>query len=552
MEIQILLSKIQQIVKLLFKNSDNRIEQSGSNNLAVQGISDSTLTIINISDPHYENWKQQLETEKKYYERLNEEETEERVKISRNISILVSQINEYEKQILILAEEINRKNNFKSKRLDKARELIQKGNISEAREFYRSKVSEIEEDEKDILDKRRGLAEEYLILGILTQTDYYNPNLFEETLKYFKKSLDIHENKDNLTAIAHFLQKYNRFNDSKEYYERALEKCENDFDLLRRATVHNNLGNAYACIYNISKAEYHLTISLNIKRELATENPSVYLKDVALTLGNLANIHLLKLELGKAESEYNEALKIRQELFKGGDEYQKFHVADVLMALGILNSDIAQEQNDDERFIKAIEYFEQALKTYESLTQDKNFVAFHVAVCLNHLGLVYQRRKDLKKALKFAIKAKDLFEIIVKADPAYLPQYANSLGVLGAIKCPLQKRSAIEDFHQALEIFENLEKTSPKAFLPDIGIILNNIAIYYQNCFSYRNKSIEYAVESIVVLAPYLESKPRLTRYYNLSMKVLQNWNLSKDEINSLIQEKGKNRIHKASELKLK
>jgi len=535
-----LLSKIQQVVRSLFKNSDSKIEQNGSNNLAIQGITDSTLTIINISDPHYENWKQQLETERKYYARLNEDEIEERIRISRNISILELQISEYEKQVLILAEEINRKNNFKSYRLDKAKELIEKGKIGEAREFYRSKVNEIQEDENKISDKKRELAEEYLMLGMLTQMDYYNPNLFEESFKYFEKSLEIHENQANLISFAGFLQKYNRFLDSKDYYERVLEKFENDLDLPEQAGVQNNLGIIYASIYEFDKAEYHLNQALEIKRILAEENPPIYSKDFASTLHNLAHLHSLKGEVNKAESEYDEVLKIRQELFKKGDDYQKFHVADVLMALGILNSDIAQQQNDNEKFVKATNYLLQALKIYEELTKGKKFVALHVAMCLSNLGLIYFRRFDLKNALKETKKATDLFEIIVKADPAYLPKYAHSLCVLGGIKSELKNNSGIDDFHQALEIQENLEKASPKAFLPDIGITLNNIAIYYQNCFSYRKKSIEYAVESIVLMTPFLKSKPRLKRYYNLSMVVLQNWDLSEDEINSLIQEKVK------------
>lgn len=538
-----MLSKILQIVKSLSKNSENKIEQTGSNNLAIQGINNSSLTITNISDPHYENWKQQLETEEKYYARLNENEVEEKIKISRNISVLKSQISEYEKQVLILAEEISRKNNFKSPRLQKAKELIEAGKIGEAREFYTSKIDDIQNDEAEISNKRNELAEEYLILADLAQTDYYNPNLFEESFRHFKKSLEIYENKDNLFGFAYFLQKYNRFSDSKNYYERILMRFGDDLNLPQKAEVHNNLGNVYANLYDSDQAETHLTKSLELKKILADENPAIYVKDFASTLQNLANIHSIKGEIDKSELKYNEALKIREKLFKEGDDYQKFHVADVLMALGILNSNIAQEQNDAERFTKAIDYLLQALKTYETLNQEKNFIPVHVAICLNHMGLVFQRMRNLKQAQKYAEKAISLFKIIAEADSAYLPKYAGALVTLGAIKSPLMKSSAIEDFHWALKIFKNLEKASPKAFLPDIGIVLNNIAIYYQNCFSNRKKSIEYAIESIIVLTPFLSSKPRLERYTNLSFKVLYDWKLSPDEISNLITRKTKGKF---------
>jgi tetratricopeptide (TPR) repeat protein len=532
-----LLSKILQIAKSLFKNSDNRIEQNGSNNLAFQGISNSTLTVIKISDPHYENWKHQLETERKYYARLEENEIEERIRVSKNISILEKQISEYEKQVLLLAEEIKRKNYLKSYRLERVKELIEQGKISEAREFYRSKLAEIQKDENDSSYDRSQLAEEYLILAFLTQTDYYNPNLFDETLKYFKRSVEINENQVNLFSYAHFLDKYNRFSEAKRHYENALEKYEKNLDLSERAIVHSNLGNVYSSNYEFDKAEDHFNQSLAIIRRLMDENPSSYSKDYASTLHNLAHLHTLRGEVDKAALEYEKVLKIRQQLFEDGDDYQKFHIADVLMNLGTLNSDLAQQRNDNEKFKKATDYLLQALKIYKERTKDKNTVILHVAMCLGNLALVYQRREMLKKAYKMAEESNVQYRKILKADPAYFPAYAHSLVLLGGIKSLLRNNSAIEDFHEALEIQENLEKISPRAFLPDIGITLNNIAIYYQNIM-YREESIAYAVESIVVILPFLDLKPRLKRYYNLSIKVLKNWNLSDDDINSLIQEK--------------
>ena len=78
----------------------------------------------------------------------------------------------------------------------------------------------------------------------------------------------------------------------------------------------------------IALAEYQE--ALQIRRELAVENPRSFLPDVAVTLNNLANLHKNKNERLIAEQEYQEALQIRREL---AVENPRSFLPDVAMTL---------------------------------------------------------------------------------------------------------------------------------------------------------------------------------------------------------------------------
>ena len=62
------------------------------------------------------------------------------------------------------------------------------------------------------------------------------------------------------------------------------------------------------------EAEYSYSEALEIYRQLATDNPDLYLSSVASTLNNLANVQTMQNENRAAEQGYREALKITGEL----------------------------------------------------------------------------------------------------------------------------------------------------------------------------------------------------------------------------------------------
>ena len=85
---------------------------------------------------------------------------------------------------------------------------------------------------------------------------------------------------------------------------------------------------------------------MQIRRELAVENPRSFLPDVATTLNNLANLHKNKNEMVIALAEYQEALEIYRKL---AVENPRSFLPDVAMTL--INLSIFYSQSQPETSI---------------------------------------------------------------------------------------------------------------------------------------------------------------------------------------------------------
>ena len=87
-----------------------------------------------------------------------------------------------------------------------------------------------------------------------------------------------------------------------------------------------------------------------------------------------------------------------------------------------------------------------------------------------------------------------------------------------------------KEFDEALTIYRKLAEDNPCAYLPDVATTLGNIAIYYQ-LVPDRERSINYAIESISILHQFIDNEA-IQRYLNPAQSTLQNWGLTKEEIN--------------------
>jgi tetratricopeptide (TPR) repeat protein len=108
------------------------------------------------------------------------------------------------------------------------------------------------------------------------------------------------------------------------------------------ATTLNNLAVLHSNKNEIVIAEQEYQEALQIRRELAVENPRSFLPDVATTLNNLAVLHSDKNEMAIALAEYQEALQIRREL---AVENPRSFLPDVAMTLINLSIFYAQAQS---------------------------------------------------------------------------------------------------------------------------------------------------------------------------------------------------------------
>ncbi len=97
---------------------------------------------------------------------------------------------------------------------------------------------------------------------------------------------------------------------------------------------------------------------------------------------------------------------------------------------------------------------------------------------------------------------------------------------------------ALSAYEEALKIRTKSAINNPAIYLPEASCTLSNLASFYAEALPDREKSIEYAMKTIVMLIPIYESVPFTRRYLQIAMRVLKKWGLTIDEINQLVEKR--------------
>jgi tetratricopeptide (TPR) repeat protein len=226
-----------------------------------------------------------------------EEETEERLAISKKINGLKDQIKQFKQDVLRFAEQFNQIE-INTERLKQAKEFFDKGEIGEARAILEDDLEQMQDEhnrllqerekfEKGILPKLKNNSNEFFILALSKQTDYRDSNWFESTCTYFEKSIEAFPTEINVFEFAVFLQNHNQFLKAENYYQKFLTEFPATINLLNKAGALNNLAVLHRAKNELESALQECEEALEIYRNLAIENPSAYLPDVAMTLINI-------------------------------------------------------------------------------------------------------------------------------------------------------------------------------------------------------------------------------------------------------------------------
>ena len=111
-------------------------------------------------------------------------------------------------------------------------------------------------------------------------------------------------------AYSFFHQRQNHFKESHRGYKEALSlaRASGKKEVVARAL--NNLGNLHGDEKRMADARDVFKEALKIQRDLAQQNPDVYLPAVATTLNNLGLLHYAENRMAEARKAYKEALKI--------------------------------------------------------------------------------------------------------------------------------------------------------------------------------------------------------------------------------------------------
>ena len=528
--------------------SNNHVKEVNNSNVGIASGAGASVNFYQSAD--YKALQAQLEKAQQHTKsypddasfRVELKETQEK-------------IDDFKRDVLKLAEDFN-KIPINTERLRLAKQHFEAGDYQAARAILDAET--MSHDQDALLDKKQRLdtqqaevtkqltdnATEFLLKARLTAIDYSLPDRIAQTSQFFEQALKSARTYENMFAYAKFLQDNNQFKAAERWYRdvlnivRQLAKDNPAVYLPYVANVLNNLGGLVRLdTSRRTEAEDLHKEALVIRRQVAKDNPAVYLHDVAATLHNLAWLISDDTNRGsEAEQLYNEALAIRRQLAKDNPVYLS-DVAMTLHNLGILiHNDTSRRAEEEDLYKEVLEI------AYQQVETNPTVYLARIALTLNSLGnlvgLDSSRRAEAENLYK---KALETWQQLAKDNPAvYLPALAATLDNLGVLVSTDNSRKAeAETLHKkALIINRQLAKDNPAVYLPLVAITLNDLGLLVSADASRRTEAETLYKEALVIYhqfdAVYL---PHVAMILNNLGKLVSTDNSRRTEAKKLYKE---------------
>ena len=243
----------------------------------------------------------------------------------------------------------------------------------------------------------------------------------------------------------------------------------------------------------MNAARAHFQRALEMRRELAPQNPAAYVPDMATTLNNLGNLDRLERKPERARADYTQALQLQQQV-----RQQKLQVFPADEAVTLNN--LGALERDSGQLDAAAHHFADALAIYRRVAQsDPDGYEPKIAETLNNLALVARQQKSLDEARQHYEEALQIQRQLVREDPdRYLPFLAKTLNDLGILDAVQQRDDdARHHYEEALSIYRGLVRADTQTYLPFLAATLNNLALLDegQNHFADARAHFEEALE---------------------------------------------------------
>ena len=445
----------------------------------------------------------------------------------QELAQLLQQMEDFKRDVLKLAEDFQRiplnterlklaKQYFDAGEYPQARAVLDTESITQEQDALLAKQQQLQQEQATITAQLDDKANEWLLKAQLTAIDYsLGEQRIATTSGYFDKALKSGRTPDRLFTYAVFLQKNNQYREAETLYSEALSsyrQLANDNPTVYLPDVAgtlNNLGNLVAKDgQRREEAETLYREALSIRRQLANDNPTVYLPDVAMTLNNFGNLVAKDSQRrNEAETLYREALSIRRQLANDNPRVYLPYVAGTLNNLGNLVAKDGQRREEAETL------YSEALTSYRQLAKDNPTVyQSYVALTLNNLGLLVaddsQRRKEAETLYSEALSIR---RQLAKDNPTvYLPSVANTLNNLGVLvaKDSQRRNEAKTLYTEALSSYRQLVKDNPTVYLPDVAMTLNNLANLVAKDGQRRNEAETLYTEALTSYRQLAKDNP--------------------------------------------
>jgi Tfp pilus assembly protein PilF len=469
--------KIQHIKKV------NTVNLDGNNNVVIQGVDKSNIT-VNITVP-FEDFVEKYTREKdreidNLYQSITELRQLNNYK-QTDLRNLQYQIQELSEQRTNLEQQV--KENIKNAEqtdFSKMDDLYQaayveflKGDIDRLLDILNK--NKLEKYEAELSKKRQ--KENYQVAQnrILRAKGLAMNFEFEEAEGNYKIALQFDRSPRNLFEYAYFIQEFNQLDKAENLYEEALR-------LYKKAS-------------------------------------SVYLPDLADVLSNLSVLQQTKKKISTALKFCKEALWIRRKLVQTMSKNYLPDVAVSLNTLGVL-------QSEKQNFPAALKSYKEALEIRRVLAQTMpSTYLSSVAATLNNLGLLQSKRGKFLIAMKLYKEALWIYrELEIIMPSLYLPDIAITLHNLGVLQNSKQEFStAFKSYNKALQIRRKLAQIMPSTYLPDVAMSVLNLSIFYLYSQPAKEKSITLAKE-VLEIAEKFPQIPNVQDCSGKARQVLQAW----------------------------
>jgi|GEM_PF-5869820 len=409
-----------------------------------------------------------------------------------------------------------------SHRADVARQLFEQGQFTEANAAL--SADELRRDKTDLLQQRDAvrvqlaqLAQDFILkanMMVLAK----DPDWFAQARQLFEEAVETDQTYETCFALGYFLQEHNKHLDAMVWYEKALPLSANESP---KSDLLNNLGILYSDNQRFAEAKAAYDEALTIRRQLAQQNPSAYLPNVAATLNNLAVLYSANQRFAEAEAAHDEALTIRRQLAQQNPLAYLPNVAMTLNNLGLLYSDTSRPK-------QAEEAYDEGLGIYWGLAKVNPATYLpYVATTLNNLAVLYGANKRFAEAEAAFDGALTIRQQLAQQNPsAYLPHVATTLNNLANLYSNTSRpERADEAYDEGLGIYRGLAKVNPDSYSVDAAMTaVNRSMLYRDQPTPDQEQSVDYALLALFYAVPYQDRVPLALKIAQAAVQICGHW----------------------------
>ncbi|WP_296703489.1 tetratricopeptide repeat protein [Algoriphagus sp.] len=304
-----------------------------------------------------------------------------------------------------------------------------------------------------------------------------------------------------LHSIGVVFRRKHEYDTAKDFLEEALmvrrnlseDNSEKNLDNL--ADTLNSLAVLLSAMELDENVEVLFQEALDIRRKLSENNPDEFLGAYAHLLGNLGTFQFWNNRVEKGQKLFQEAIKFLRELSETNPQQYLSELADVLVKF-------ADSLIDESDYLEDIEIFAQeALSIYRNLAEYNGASWLdEVADSLFLLGRIKEKQNKTEEAEMLFQEAKEIYSELSETNIVFIESYAFQLSKLGFFFFNTNDTFDKSEryYKESIEIYRKLAEDDPKKSVPELVILLDNLAILYDS-LNEKNKAREIRKEIAMI-----------------------------------------------------